>query len=67
LEFSFLIEIEKGYNKIVKEILRSLKENDLYVKPEKCVWKVRKIGSLEAVIEPDRIEIEKKKVDGVLS
>jgi len=61
LEFSFLIEIEKGYNKIVKKILRSLKENDLYVKPEKCVWKVRKIGSLEAVIGPDRIEIEKKR------
>jgi len=34
---------------------------------EKCVWKVRKIGFLEVVIGPNRIEKEKKKVDGVLS
>ena len=34
------IEIEKGHDEIVKEVLKRLKENDLYVKPEKCVWKV---------------------------
>ena len=33
-------EIEKGHNKIVEEILKRLEENDLYIKPEKCVWKV---------------------------
>jgi len=27
---------EKGHNKIMAEVLRRLKENDLYVKPEKC-------------------------------
>jgi len=47
--------------------LRRLKENNLYVKPEKYVWKVRKIGFLGVVIGPNRIEIEKKKVDGVLN
>ena len=31
-------ETEKGYNKIVEEILRRLEKNNLYVKPEKCVW-----------------------------
>jgi len=30
-------EIEEKHDEIVKEILRRLKENDLYVKPEKCV------------------------------
>jgi len=30
-------ETEEGYNKIVKEGLRRLEENDLYVKPEKCM------------------------------
>jgi len=60
-------ETEEGYDKIVEEILRRLEENDLYVKPEKCVWKSRKIGFLGVVIGPNRIEIEKKKVDGVLS
>jgi len=31
-----LVEIE-GYNEIMKEILRRLEENDLYIKPEKCM------------------------------
>ena len=50
-----------------KEILRRLEENNLYVKPEKYVWKVREIGFLRVVIGPNRIEMEKEKVDGVLS
>jgi len=33
-------ETEEGHDKIVKEILKRLEENDLYIKPEKCVWKV---------------------------
>jgi len=27
----------EGHNEIMKEILRRLEENDLYIKPEKCV------------------------------
>ena len=60
-------ETEKGYDEIVEEILRRLEENDLYIKPEKCVWKVRKIGFLGVVIGPNGIKMEKEKVDGVLS
>jgi len=60
-------ETEKGHNEIVKEILRRLKENDLYIKPEKCVWKARKIGFLGVVIGPNGIEMEAEKVDGVLN
>jgi len=33
-------ETEEEHNEIVEEILRRLEENNLYVKPEKCVWKV---------------------------
>jgi len=33
-------ETEEGHNKIVEEILKRLEENDLYIKPEKYVWKV---------------------------
>ena len=43
-------EIEEGHNKIVEEVLKRLEENDLYVKPEKYIWKVQKIGFLEVVI-----------------
>ena len=60
-------ETEKGYDKIVEEVLRRLEENDLYIKLEKCVWKVKKIGFLGVVIGPSRIEMEKEKVDRVLS
>jgi len=60
-------ETEEGHNEIVEEILKRLEENNLYIKPEKCVWKVWKIGFLGVVIGPNRIEIEKEKVDGVLS
>jgi len=30
-------ETKKGHDEIVEEILRRLEENDLYIKPEKCV------------------------------
>jgi len=45
----------------------TLEENDLYIKLEKCVWKVWKVGFLGVVIGPNRIEMEKKKIDEVLS
>jgi len=43
-------ETEKGHNEIVEEILRRLEENNLYIKPEKCIWKVRKIEFLRVII-----------------
>ena len=60
-------ETEEGHNEIVAEIIKRLKENDLYVKPEKCKWKVREIGFLEVVIGPEGIKMEEKKVKGVLN
>ena len=33
-------ETEEGHNNIMEEVLRRLEENDLYMKPKKCVWKV---------------------------
>jgi len=46
-------ETEKGHNEIVAEIIKRLEENDLYVKPEKCKWKVREVGFLGVVIGPE--------------
>jgi len=60
-------ETEKEHDEIVEEILRRLEKNNLYVKPEKCTWKVRKIGFLGVVIGPGGIEMEKEKVDEVPS
>jgi len=39
-------ETEEGHDEIVEEVLKRLEENDLYVKPEKCMWKVRKMPFL---------------------
>ena len=48
------------------KVIRRLKENDLYVKPEKCKWKVRKVGFLGVVIGTNGIKMEKEKIKGVL-
>ena len=59
-------ETEKGHDEIVEEVLRRLEENNLFVKPEKCVWKVREVGFLGVVIRKDGVRIEKEKVQGVV-
>jgi len=60
------MEMEEGHDKIVAEVIRRLEENDLYVKLEKCKWKVREVGFLEVIIELEGIKMEKEKVRGVL-
>ena len=59
-------ETEEGYNELVAEVIKRLEENDLYVKPEKCKWKVKEVEFLGVVIGPEGIKMEKKKVKGVL-
>ena len=54
-------ETDKGHDDIVKEVLRRMAENDLFVKPEKCVWKVREVRFLEVVIGLNEMKIEKEK------
>ena len=39
-------ESKKEHNELVEEILRRIEENDLYVKLEKCRWKVREVEFL---------------------
>ena len=59
-------ETEEGHDEIVEEVLRRLEENDLFVKPEKCVWKVREVGFLGVIIGEDRVRMEKEKVQRVI-
>ena len=59
-------EDKEKHNKLVAEIIKRLEENDLYVKLEKCKWKVREVGFLGVVIGPDGIKMEEEKVKGVL-
>jgi len=55
-------ETEKGHDKIVEEVLRRLEKNDLFVKPEKYVWKVREVRFLGVIIGEDGVRMEKEKV-----
>ena len=57
---------EKDYDEVVEKVVKRLAENDLYVKPEKCKWKVRKVGFLKVLIGLQRIKIEKEKMKRVL-
>ena len=59
-------ETEEEHNKIVEEVLRRLEENDLFVKLEKCVWKVREVEFLGVIIGEDRVRMEKKKIQRVI-
>jgi len=56
----------EGHDEVVAEMIKRLEENDLYVKPEKCKWKVREVEFLGVVIGPEGIKMEKEKVKGVL-
>jgi len=60
-------DTEEGHNELVEEVLKRLEENDLFVKPKKCKWKVREVEFLGVVISPRGVEIQKKKVEGVLN
>jgi len=59
-------ETEEGHDKLVAEVVKRLEENDLYVKLEKCKWKVKEVEFLGVIIGPEGIKMEKKKVKGVL-
>ena len=63
-----LVETEdkKKHDDIVEKILRRIKANNLYLKPEKCVWKVKEIDFLELVIRVNGIKMQEEKVSGVL-
>ena len=57
---------KKEHDKLVKEVVKKLAKNNLYIKPEKYKWKVREVGFLGVVIGLEGIKMEKEKVKGVL-
>ena len=59
-------ETEEEHDDIVIEVIRRLEENNLYVKLEKCKWKVREVEFLRVIIGPDGIKMEEEKIKGVV-
>jgi len=50
------IDTEEGHNELVEEVLKRLEKNNLFVKLEKCKWKVREVEFLGVVIGPKKVE-----------
>jgi len=66
--YDVIVEIEEErHDKVVEEVVKRLAENNLYIKLEKCKWKVKKVGFLGVVIGLKKIKIEQEKVKMVLS
>ena len=60
-------DTEERYDELVEEVLKRLEENNLFIKPEKCKWKVREVEFLGVVTGPREVEMQKEKVEGVLN
>ena len=60
------IEEEEGHDELVVEVIKRLEENNLYVKPEKCKWKVKEVEFLGVVIGLEGIKMEEGKVKGIV-
>ena len=60
-------DTKEEHDELVEEVLKRLEENDLFVKPEKCKWKVREVEFLGVVIGPRGVEMQKEKVERVLN
>ena len=61
------IETEKKHDELIAKILRRLGENNLYMKPEKCKWKMSKIDFLEVVLRLEDIKMKEVKIKIVLN
>jgi len=61
------MDTEEEHNELVKEMLKRLEENNLFVKLEKYKWKEREVEFLGVVIGPKGVEMQKEKVEGVLN
>jgi len=59
-------EMEEGHDEMVEEVVKRLAENNLYVKPEKCKWKVKEVEFFKVVIGLEEIKVEEEKMKDVL-
>ena len=56
---------KERYRTLVHRTLQKLKENDLFLKPEKCQFKQKQIEFLEVVLKNETIQMDPTKVKGV--
>ena len=57
---------QEEHNRIVLEVLRWLRDNDLFVKPEKCCFRVTEVDFLGMIVSCDGIKMDPEKVNAIL-
>jgi hypothetical protein len=55
----------KHHQEMVKKVLERLRKNNLFVKPEKCFFGVKKVDMLGMDVSCDRISINMEKLAGI--
>jgi len=57
---------QEKHDRIVLEVLRWLQDNDLFVKPKKCHFRVTKVDFLGMIVSCDGIKMDPEKVNAIL-
>ena len=57
---------QEEHDRIVLEVLKCLHDNDLFVKPEKCHFRVTEVNFLRMIVSHDGIKMDPEKVNAVL-
>ena len=54
---------QEEHDRVVLEVLRWLCDNDLFVKPEKCCFRVTEVNFLSMIVSCDGIKMDPEKVN----
>ena len=57
---------QEEHDKIVLKVLRQLEEHDLFIKPEKCSFRVKKVEFLGMTVSAEGIKMNNDKVKAIL-
>ena len=57
---------QEEHDRIVLDVLRHLCDNDLFVKPEKCCFRVTEVDFLGMIVSHDGIKMDPEKVNAIL-
>jgi len=61
------MEDEEHHDEIVEEVLKRLKENDLFLKLEKCEFKKKEIEFFRMIIGEKGVKMDMTKVEAIMS
>ena len=53
------------HRKVVAQVLQILKENHLYLKPDKCIFEVQRVEFLGLILSENQVEMDPIKIEGV--